>query len=326
MGLLSLFSKKKPQPNAEQSAYQSRSTEDTSRIRASRKDKNSGKKSNDAIDPVLPEKKRARRRLVGAIALVLAVVIILPMVLDSEPKPLSNDIAIQIPSRDKPASTSEAALAAVPAAASATVSSASGVASAGDSLDQQEEIIDPASTAAVPTKQQPSVTNLAGSRSAASAIPAPAPQIMADNKTEPNSIVKPESKPKVKDDRKSIPPPKANIRANKLDDNDVSPVADDSARAAAILNGHNNVPSPSSAEKKSAKFIIQVAALASQEKVDELQGKLSSAGIHSYTQKIKTSSGERIRIRIGPFASKEEAEKARTKLAPLGLSGALIPT
>ena len=55
----------------------------------------------EPIDPMLPEKKRARRRLIGATALVLAAVIGLPMIFDSEPKPLTDDIAIQIPSRDK---------------------------------------------------------------------------------------------------------------------------------------------------------------------------------------------------------------------------------
>lgn len=60
-------------------------------------------KANDEepMDPMLPEKKRARRRLIGATALVLAAIIGLPMIFDSEPKPLSNDIAIQIPPRDK---------------------------------------------------------------------------------------------------------------------------------------------------------------------------------------------------------------------------------
>ena len=42
-------------------------------------------------------KKRARRRLVGAIALVLIVVVFLPMILDNEPRPMSQDIAINIP-------------------------------------------------------------------------------------------------------------------------------------------------------------------------------------------------------------------------------------
>ena len=45
-------------------------------------------------------KKRARRRLIGAIVLVTAVAVILPMVLDSEPRPVSQNINIQIPSPD----------------------------------------------------------------------------------------------------------------------------------------------------------------------------------------------------------------------------------
>lgn len=55
----------------------------------------------EPMDPMLPEKKRARRRLIGATALVLAAVIGLPMIFDSEPRPISQDINIQIPPRDK---------------------------------------------------------------------------------------------------------------------------------------------------------------------------------------------------------------------------------
>ena len=65
-------------------------------------------------DEELQLKKRARRRLVGAIALVLLVVVFLPMFLDSEPKPLNQDIAITIPplpdadSRSQPATAASA--------------------------------------------------------------------------------------------------------------------------------------------------------------------------------------------------------------------------
>ncbi|MBI5898731.1 MAG: SPOR domain-containing protein [Rhodocyclales bacterium] len=45
-------------------------------------------------------KKRARRRLVGAIALALLAVIVLPMVMDREPRPVSQDIQVRIPSQD----------------------------------------------------------------------------------------------------------------------------------------------------------------------------------------------------------------------------------
>ena len=43
-------------------------------------------------------RKRARRRLVGAIALVIAAIIILPMIFDEEPEVLQHEIAIRLPS------------------------------------------------------------------------------------------------------------------------------------------------------------------------------------------------------------------------------------
>ena len=44
--------------------------------------------------------RRARRRLVGSVALLLLVVLVLPIVLDREPSPVSQDLVIQIPSKD----------------------------------------------------------------------------------------------------------------------------------------------------------------------------------------------------------------------------------
>lgn len=67
--------------------------------RRSRRGERTGDADAMLLDPTLPEKQRARRRLVGAIALVVAAVVVLPMVLDSHPKPVTNDIAIDIPSR-----------------------------------------------------------------------------------------------------------------------------------------------------------------------------------------------------------------------------------
>src|SRR5512132_1175067 len=45
-------------------------------------------------------KRRGRRRLVGAIALVLAAVIVLPMVFDSEPKGSAPPVSVRIPGED----------------------------------------------------------------------------------------------------------------------------------------------------------------------------------------------------------------------------------
>jgi len=48
-------------------------------------------------DDELNLRRKARRRLIGAVALTLAVVVILPMVLDSEPKISGKDIDLSIP-------------------------------------------------------------------------------------------------------------------------------------------------------------------------------------------------------------------------------------
>jgi DedD protein len=46
-------------------------------------------------------RRKARRRLVGALALSLIVVVVLPMILDSEPKPAGQDIDLRIPDPEK---------------------------------------------------------------------------------------------------------------------------------------------------------------------------------------------------------------------------------
>jgi len=45
-------------------------------------------------------KRRGRRRLVGAVALVLLAVIVLPMVFDPEPRPVAPPVSVRIPGED----------------------------------------------------------------------------------------------------------------------------------------------------------------------------------------------------------------------------------
>ena len=80
------------------------------RFVADRIDRKKNSAPNAADDPHLPEKKRARRRLVGSIALVIAAIVILPMVFESKPKQSAPDLVIDIPSRDKPVQTAGIAL------------------------------------------------------------------------------------------------------------------------------------------------------------------------------------------------------------------------
>ncbi|MDR5784158.1 SPOR domain-containing protein [Caballeronia sp. LZ065] len=101
MGLFS-FGKK---DDSGRDAYSDSGRGSRQTVRTERRTRRSERTDADAmmLDPTLPEKQRARRRLVGAIALVLAAVIVLPMVLDSRPKPVTDDISIDIPNRPAPA-------------------------------------------------------------------------------------------------------------------------------------------------------------------------------------------------------------------------------
>jgi DedD protein len=278
MGLFSFLRKKQQESSVGNSDFYSQADVEQPSGRSKRKQSN---KRTEAVDPVLPEKKRARRRLIGAIALVLAAVIGLPMILDSEPKPLADDINIQIPSKDT----------AAPIAQSKSSTTQKNSQPTAESLSPDEEVIE-----------------------------APASQVAAKTEVKPEE--KPEVKPVEPDKRPQIA--KVEIPEHKV----ASPPtiantdhSDEAARARAILDGKANVAAP----KASGKIVLQIAALASQDKVNELQKKLQGAGLKSFTQKVATESGERIRVRVGPFANESEAEKARAKLTKLGLTGKQVP-
>jgi len=345
MGLFSKLSKNKQEAAGQDSGYYT-SSADTAALerakskRASAADRNTdgvrrNRAKDGAADPVLPEKKRARRRLVGAIALALAVAVGLPMLLDSEPRPLASDIAIQIPAKDKPADAAPAA-----AAQPSRVDAA-------EALDKSEEIVKetpPAKPAAAGTPPVPAPAALSAP---VAAVTAPAvtglkphaelakpskdsvkeslkessraaeAKLEAEAKAKLEAKAKADAKAKAEEIRhaKAEADAKAKAEHDKRAkaEADAKPKTEDAARAMAILED----------KPSDTKYLVQVAAVATQEKVDELQSKLKEAGIKSFTQKVTTASGALTRIRVGPFPNKEEAEKVRAKLSKIGLSSSL---
>lgn len=325
MGLFSKLFKNKQESSGEDSGfYVPGEAQSPTRKRAANTSGGGGSRrgGKEAPDPVLPEKKRARRRLVGAVALALGVAVGLPMLLDSEPKAPFNDIAIDIPSKEK-AAPAPAPVPAVPAQA------------ASNGLDQSEEIVDaPLPPAARPAQATAPVL--------AAAQPAPVKPAYVEPKPEPKPEAKPEPKPvkaepkpepkhetKPEPKHESKPEPKHEVKPEaKPEVKPAKPAqsADDAARALAILEGKPQEKAQDKAhDAGGGKFVVQVAALATQDKVDELQDKLREAGIKSYTQKVSSPAGERIRVRVGPSGSREDAEKTRAKLQKLGLGGSLVP-
>jgi DedD protein len=277
-----------------------------------------GRGRKDVPDPVLPEKKRARRRLVGAIALALAAVVGIPMLLDSEPKPLSGDIAIQIPSKDK------AAPLAAPAAPAPV--------DAADTLDKREEIVDAPAKAEPPRKVSKYDTELRDEPAPARAEPKPEPKVAKVDK--PVKVEKPVEKPKpVKhEDKPEVKAEaKAEVKAEVKADSHPLATKKDTSRALAILEDKDDeddkpVRAPREVDTNSQRFVLQVVALSSQDKVTELQARLAGAGLRSYTEKSTAANGASvIRVRVGPFG-KEDAERTRAKLSAMGLPGTMVPT
>jgi len=172
-------------------------------------------------------RRRARRRLVGAIALVVFAVIVLPIVFDKEPKPISQDIVIQIPSQNSGRFN----------------------------------------TKVVPAAPEPAKSETAGkaAETKAAAVAktgAPAAQ-------------------------------RAQADAEAL-------------RAQAALQGES--------------YVVPLGAFLNQANVKTLQAKVTVAGFKSYSEIQKVARGEQIRVRAGPFPSREAAERAREQLQATGLT------
>jgi DedD protein len=205
-------------------------------------------------DDELQLKKRARRRLVGAVALVLLIVVFLPMILDSEPKPLNQDIAITIPPIPKPESTPQ----------------------------------NPTPAPAVPgAPAAPRVTGLPEGNAAVQ--PEPAPSV--------------EAKPELP---KSEPPrPEANT--------DARPVPKSVPK-------HEVKPAPPGhAAAGDESFVVQLGAFSNAANARTLQKKLQDNKFKAYTELVKNAGGDRTRVRVGPYASREAAEKARDRLKSMKL-------
>ncbi len=94
--------------------------------------------------------------------------------------------------------------------------------------------------------------------------------------------------------------------------------ADDGSKAKALLEGKSAAAEP-------ARHIVQVGAFADADKVREVRRKLEQAGLKTYTQTIEGKDGKRTtRVRVGPFESRAEAEKAAARVRKLDLAAQLV--
>lgn len=96
--------------------------------------------------------------------------------------------------------------------------------------------------------------------------------------------------------------------------------ADEAARVRALLDGKPPAASAPAAPAKEA-FVIQIGAFGDAAKASAISSELKQAGFSAYTEKA----GAMTRVRVGPFSSRDEAEKAAAKLRAQGRNAVLAP-
>ena len=244
----------------------------------------------DSSDAHLQLKKRARRRLVGAVALAGLAAIILPMVMDSEPKQQVQDVQIRIPGQDD------------------TPFNPKLVKPSAVSGESHEEVAQVESVEVKP---------------AAKAAEKPAEK--APEKPVEKKVEKPAEKPADKSAEKKTEKksePSAEKTPAKTPEKPAKPADNDAQRAAAIL-GDKADASPSSAPSSGGQHVILIGAFSNPANVKQLQTKLGEMGIKVYTEPLDSPEGKKTRVRAGPFPSRDAAEKALDKMKRIGVNGVI---
>lgn len=240
----------------------------------------------------------ARHRLLGAVILLAVGVIGFPLVFETQPRPIAIDIPIEIPRKDaqlplemplpKPAAVE------VTAAEPAAVPSAPAPVQALPDNSATQGRDKPAASAPPPTAA-PDAGPAAGK---------PAPE-------RPAALASAAGVSVVAKSAASAPAP-AKPPA----------VQSESARAKAFLEG--GATSASAPAKSLGRFVVQVGAFADASAAREVRLKVEKLGFKTYTQITETTSGKRIRVRVGPLATREEADVALGRLKASGLAAVVL--
>jgi len=307
-----------------------------------------------AHDELILLRKRARRRLVGAVVLVTISTGVLWNVVghlpDQQMRPESVEIASEasgaqseaaLPPAETVLGASSAPLGSKVTASAAQMAAASAPAGKPGATQLPADLtsVAPDKPAATPTISAPAVAAVA----AAGAVAA----VQATKPKTPDSASQPavHEPPRKKAASKPAEARPATARADaKSTKQEAKPAAKaeqpkhKQADPAAILAGHFDdepaskaTPAKKSESKPekvdnvaSGKSVIQLAALSDPAKADALKSKLSGLGVAAHFSKVETSKGEVTRVRVGPFASRAEAEAALRKLSQAGVSGIIV--
>ena len=80
----------------------------------------------------------------------------------------------------------------------------------------------------------------------------------------------------------------------------------------------------SAASAASARVVVQVGAYTDADKLHDARKKLEGLGFKTYTQVVEGAGAKRTRVRVGPFATRAEADKAAARIKASGLPVAIL--
>lgn len=251
----------------------------------------------DSPEPAVDElRRRARRRLVGAVVLALAAAVVLPLLLESEPRPLGDDVSIQIPPIDSgkfinPLSSGQGPDPKVKS--SANGGSAGEISSRPTSGQAQPMAIPAAKQGALESETATPVTPAAPKPAMVAAAPA------QESPATPAQAL-PDSKP-------AAAAAEAPAKAEK----------DTAAQAAAVPAATAKTDSA----KTGAGYVVQIGAFSDSYGARALAAKLQRGGFPGYAETVTTDKGTLHRVRVGPYPSRDAADAALVKLKAAGFSG-----
>lgn len=235
-------------------------------------------------------RQRAKHRLIGAAVLVAIGVVGFPLLFDTQPRPIAVDIPIEIPDKNQ---VKPLVIPAPPPAAAPTTGAAAA---------------SPApATATGPAVQVPAPASLGAKEEVVADTPVPQPESKVEK-----APAAPVAQAPVKAEPKPAPKPEPKVVAK----------ASDGAKAEALLNGKSATAAPAASE--AGRFVVQVGAFADVAKAREARQKVEKSGLKTYTQVVETKDGKRIRVRVGPFGSRADADKAAGKIKGLELPAAIL--
>lgn len=237
---------------------------------------------------------RARRRLVGALVLLVIGIVGFPVLFETTPRPLPLDTPFEVPRREGGTLTTPSAATPAPARVLPVP-----VLPADANADVDAEL------AVVPAAAPSAATP------ARAAVPA-APLPSASTPAVRVAVAAPVA-------RMPVPPPAATSPAPAPREAVSDTRAADAARARALLDAAASTPAAAA-----GRFVVQVGAYTDAAMLREARAKVEKLGLKTYTQVIENDAGKRTRLRLGPYATRAEADAAAAKVKHSGLPANVI--